>query len=373
VKFFQLLTCLLLSTFLLSQSSIEAKSKKQAASIFDSDGVINQVQVENNQVTFTGEISCYHPYRINNFLVQFANKSYTVYHSPLDRNFSFSISFSPEELQALTNALITVTPQMSYLPTHPMYYIYQPLYSVPTDEEAQAVGSNNFLHTGQIILGLLTGRGQLKPTDTVLDVGCGMGRVAYPLAYYLDPQARYEGFDIDLNFIVKAQEMISSYFPNFNFQHVNIFNSVYNPQGNLLSSEFRFPYDDQTFDFIFLTSVFTHMLPEDVSHYLQEIKRVLKPNGTCLATCFLLDKKTRQLLKQTDTKAMFAYPYEGCFISNPLFPEAAVAYNYKNFMRLISSHGLETQKVYRGCWSGRNRNYTSYQDMVIIKNKLIDK
>ena len=41
-------------------------------------------------------------------------------------------------------------------------------------------------------------------------------------------------------------------------------------------------------DVAFLTSVFTHMLPEDVEHYLDELARVLKPGGRTLITWFLL-------------------------------------------------------------------------------------
>ena len=38
--------------------------------------------------------------------------------------------------------------------------------------------------------------GRLLPTDAVLDVGCGIGRMALPLTNYLTPPGRYEGFDI---------------------------------------------------------------------------------------------------------------------------------------------------------------------------------
>ena len=45
------------------------------------------------------------------------------------------------------------------------------------------------------------------------------------------------------------------------------------------ASEYTFPYEDGEFDVVVLTSVFTHMLPDDVAHYLDEIARVLKPGG----------------------------------------------------------------------------------------------
>ena len=43
---------------------------------------------------------------------------------------------------------------------------------------------------------------------------------------------------------------------------------------------------------MFLTSVFTHLLPHDLTHYLAEINRVLRPGGRCVATFFLHDAET---------------------------------------------------------------------------------
>lgn len=39
------------------------------------------------------------------------------------------------------------------------------------------------------------------------------------------------------------------------------------------------------------------MLPSDVEHYLSEIARVLRKNGRCLVTFFLLNAESLQLTK----------------------------------------------------------------------------
>ncbi len=108
--------------------------------------------------------------------------------------------------------------------------------------------------------------GGLKPTDSVLDVGCGAGRMAYGLVNYLAQSSRYEGFDTIPEFITWAQQEISTRYPNFQFQHVPIYNSLYNPSGHLKPTEFIFPYEDASFEFVFLTSVFTHM-PGDIQRF----------------------------------------------------------------------------------------------------------
>ena len=56
--------------------------------------------------------------------------------------------------------------------------------------------------------------------------------------------------------------------PNFRFRHVDVLNRAYNPQGRLDPENFEFPYPQDAFDFVFLTSVFTHMRPPEMRHYL---------------------------------------------------------------------------------------------------------
>jgi SAM-dependent methyltransferase len=103
--------------------------------------------------------------------------------------------------------------------------------------------------------------------------------MALPLAGYLNREGRYAGFDVSRSAIAWCTENISGSHPNFDFRVVDIQNGVYNPKGRFKSSDLRFPYPDGSFDVVLLASVFTHMLPQDVRHYLYEIVRVLKPGG----------------------------------------------------------------------------------------------
>ena len=91
------------------------------------------------------------------------------------------------------------------------------------------------------------------------------------------PTARYEGFDILGELIEWAQQSISTD-SRFTFRKANIFNKWYNPKSALKAVDYRFPYDDASFD-LFLTSVFTHMQGTEVRHYLDEICRAFRPGG----------------------------------------------------------------------------------------------
>src|SRR5262249_46142163 len=144
---------------------------------------------------------------------------------------------------------------------------------------------------GELHLEMFVRHGRLKPSDRVLDVGCGAGRVALVLARYLT-SGSYDGFDISRASIDWCQENITPRWPNFRFQLADVYNEFYNPAGRSRPRRYRFPYPSATFDFVFLTSVFTHMLPHDLIPYLSEIARVMKPGGRCLITFFLHNPET---------------------------------------------------------------------------------
>lgn len=209
----------------------------------------------------------------------------------------------------------------------------------------------------------------LQHGETVLDVGCGVGRMAVPLIEYLGPAGRYEGFDIMRENVDWCRRAITRRWPNFHFQHADIFNREYNPSGPVTCGEFRFPYPDGTFDFAFLTSVFTHLMPPDAAHYLKELGRVLKPFGRCLATFFLLNPESNGLVDAG--KGSFPlHPQDGVSRVNSLeVPEACIALNEEFVEEAAREAGLTMDRpVHYGTWCGRNPGF-DFQDIVILRRK----
>jgi len=228
------------------------------------------------------------------------------------------------------------------------------------------VGDGDFRKVGEEFRHYFVDLGHLQPDDRVLDVGCGIGRMAVPLTAYLSPQGEYWGFDIVREGIDWCNAAIAGSFPNFHFEHADVFNEHYNPAGTHLAREYRFPHEDSSIDFVFLTSVFTHMLPPDLENYLSEISRVMRPGGRCLMTFFLLNDESRGSIKNRSSTLDFAHAIDGCLAIDADDPEAALAYDEDEVRARLAAVRLRIDEPIRfGSWCGRP-SYLSYQDIILV-------
>src|SRR3954452_16307681 len=135
------------------------------------------------------------------------------------------------------------------------------------------VGHSDFIATGDEFLGHFIEVAGLRRDERVLDVGCGIGRMARPLAAFLSAEGSYDGFDVNRAGVAWCQRRYRG-LPIFRFQVADLFNRRYNPDGTQRAHEFRFPYDDAAFDLVICTSVLTHLLEGEADNYLGEIARV---------------------------------------------------------------------------------------------------
>ena len=228
-------------------------------------------------------------------------------------------------------------------------------------ERAGCPGRGDFEAIGRLFLDLFVAEG-LRPDHRVLEVGCSIGRMALPLTTYLVPPGGYDGIDVSKRSIRWCRHAIGRKAPRFRFHHADIRNGEYNPRGSIPAADYRFPFDGASFDFVFLTSVFTHMLTAEVRRYLAEIARVLAPEGRVLATFFLLGRDA-----ESPGEMRFEHRGDGYRTVNARVPEEAVSYDEADVRRWLSEAGLEVvEPVRAGAWSGAPGAIT-YQDIVVAK------
>lgn len=229
------------------------------------------------------------------------------------------------------------------------------------------IGSGDYLKIGEHFFGHFKKYCNITPDSSILDIGCGIGRMAVPFTAYLSPKGRYEGFDIVKIGIDWCIKNISSRFPNFSFKLIPLKNDLYRLDTDEKAAELQFPYENDSFDLVFLTSVFTHMLPIDIENYISEIQRVLKKDKQCFATFFIIDEENETASNKIGSKN-FPHNFGHYHLMDKSVKEANVAFKKSYIEALLKKNNLELTHFIKGNWSGiQNTELNEHQDIVIFK------
>jgi SAM-dependent methyltransferase len=214
----------------------------------------------------------------------------------------------------------------------------------------------------------------LKASSKVMEVGCGLGRIAFPLRSILSKAGSYDGFEICKYKVEFLKKNFEPSYPNFHFVWADVHNTFYNPEGEVDPSEYRFPYDDDYFDVSFAASVFTHMAPANTHQYFKETARVLKPGGRALYSFFLLDNYERERPRPMGFASPdFAFEHAHrddprVRISRPEDPEYMTAYRMDLLQEIVNQSGLEfASDPLIGRWSGVSDTWIGSQDVLLLR------
>ena len=172
---------------------------------------------------------------------------------------------------------------------------------------------------------------ELSSFDQILDFGCGCGRTLVHMKA-LAPNARFYGADIDVKAIEWCKE-------NLNFATFS------------LSKEIPpIDYAPDTFDFIYVVSVFTHLDENYQFLWLEELRRIAQPGAILVVTL--------HGLKESDKGFLFERSYEkGLFPSWYQNTYHSTDYVFENFGRYF--------EVLEYIPGGMNRK----QDAVVLKKR----
>ncbi len=220
---------------------------------------------------------------------------------------------------------------------------------------------------------LLRAHGALSSTSDVLEIGCGLGRIAFAIRYLLRA-GNYTGFEIVQRKIEFLERTFHRAHPHFAFRWADVRNSYYNPKGRLLPTQYTFPADDASQDLVYAASVFTHMMPDNAKHYFAEAARVLRPGGRGVFSFFLLERyvagATRPFNFGSDAFAfdltLPAWGKDFAYV-NADNPEQMTAYSTALITRLAQSSGLEIANILPGLWSGTEPAAAPTQDLVVLR------
>jgi SAM-dependent methyltransferase len=151
---------------------------------------------------------------------------------------------------------------------------YETLYEshAREDNADTAVGEGDFDVKGRVELDLLLMEG-LKPEHTLIDFGCGNGRLAVHAIPAL-VGGFYIGIDISETFLRRARDRVRKRIP---VPPCRV--------GWVKQATPPFPLEDECADMICAFSVFTHMEHEDSFRYLREAVRLMRPGGRFIFSC----------------------------------------------------------------------------------------
>jgi SAM-dependent methyltransferase len=206
---------------------------------------------------------------------------------------------------------------------------------------------------------------------SILEIGCGIGRDAFQLIKRSPVIGRYVGIDVTRDSILWCQKNITPRHPNFSFFHFNAKHELYNPLGSRTSLDFRLPVADKSVDRIFLGSVFTHLFEDEVTHYMKEIGRVLRPGGLAYATFFLYSPEIIEAARRTRRShngLTFEHAHgDGCFVSDAAYPTGSVAYTDEAIQRMMRNARLRLERPYLpGWWSGFFEDAVDGQEVALL-------
>lgn len=213
---------------------------------------------------------------------------------------------------------------------------------------------------------------KLSPGDSILDVGCGCGRIAAALTQYVGRESQYVGVDIVPGLIDFARNFITPRYPSFKFLLLNQSNSSYDwwrgESGEIEIAKLTEAVSAQSINLAISVSLFTHLDYASAHEMLTSIHHVLKNDGRVFMTVFLLDANAREGIEGRRTAFSFKHRTQTgkLYAEKSDDPTLAVAYDGGLLDELIGSAGFQLEQHVPGYWSSGGPGET-FQDTLILR------
>jgi len=167
--------------------------------------------------------------------------------------------------------------------------------------------------------------------ESVVDLGSGCGRLARKLLQQHPRPKSYTGIDLHFGMVEWSRRNLSAVDPNFQFVHHNVYERGFNPTGHALDHSLPLPGgEDASASLIIAWSFFTHVLQDDISYYLEQCARILRPGGLIRSTWFVFDKRYFPMMQS----------FQNALYINPENPTNAVIVDREWLFQTLLSAGL---------------------------------
>lgn len=216
-------------------------------------------------------------------------------------------------------------------------------------------------------------------TFTLLDYGCGLGRLCYAFTERFGPDMshRYIGYEIHPEAVEFLHTAYADY-PNVSFlsdrlalsdSYVEIRQSVEDADGVAAEDVVLADRVKEQIDLEFSHSVFTHMYRKPIAHVLRELQTVM-PGSACVNTWLLVDEESSANVARGVADRKLPIRGDGFWTYDEKNPLMCTAYDIDVMYELYDAADHEILDVLWGTWSGRpaTQQFT-YQDVVISRPK----
>jgi SAM-dependent methyltransferase len=207
---------------------------------------------------------------------------------------------------------------------------------------------------------------QLRKEATVLDLGCGCGRIATGLTYHLDSHGSYCGFDVWNDGIEWCKRNISPGRENFRFHTVRANNNYYHSDDSGGENRFDTSFvSDDSLDCAFAVSLFTHLKLADAHQYFELLVRALEPTGVAYLTFFLIDDYFFHYQRHDDDMKAVQSAGDGTWTgwSHESF---FVGFEPRTLFEAFQRHGLTVLDSSLGTWANKPGGRI-YQDWFLVR------
>jgi SAM-dependent methyltransferase len=184
--------------------------------------------------------------------------------------------------------------------------------------------------------------GLCRLDSTIVDIGCGCGRYTHHLRDHKFKDqtftGKYIGIDID-------DEMLEWCRRNFDVErfefHKSTHGSTSYQAGGIENSFYTLPASICSVDFVFSTSLLTHLLENELRNYFVEAYRVLKVGSSMAMFCFSMD----HLPPTYGDRHTFKHRVGNAYVESLTSPEAAVAYEESFLFEAAHRAGFRTADI----------------------------